>query len=1053
MSPRFPTCAWLVGALVLPPLLPPPPAVQAGLLGTQTPRLIAQTSPGGSPQVPAQVLQWRQQIQSLAEQARYAEAIPLQIQELAWVERVFGDGHPSTATSLNNLAFLHSSQGAYAKSESLFLRALAIEEKVLGLDHPDTATSLSNLAELYRIQGAYAKAELRSLRALAINEKVLGPDHPTTALSLNNLAGLYDSQGAYAKAEPLFLRALVIREKVLGPDHPDTAQSLNNLAALYDSQGAYAKAESLYLRALVIREKVLGPDHPSTATSLNNLAFLHSSQGAYAKSESLFLRALAIREKVLGPDHPDTAQSLNNLAALYENQGAYAKAEPLFLRALAIKEKALEPEHPDTATSLNNLAALYDSQGAYAKVETLYRRALAIREKALGPEHPATATSLNNLAELYRSQGAYAKAEPLLLRSLAIRENALGPEHPATATSLNNLAGLYSDKGDYAKAEPLYLRALAISEKALRPDHPTIAVSLNNLAFLYVRLGAYAKAEPLLRRGIALQSRFLQVQLPLLPQSARLAQIQALDAAWEGAFTGADRSQSAAELALFSRLNRYGLLLEIEQRQALLSRAPGPTRQLAQEIAALTSQLADVRLSAPQRQALATRRDGLEQELYRQLPALQPQIVEPSQLAKALPVEAVLVEFQRYRTFDGRQKPEQRWGPPRYLALVLTREGTPRAIDLGPAAPLDALIARALEASQAPASQRPSGSDPTQLWRQVGSQMFTPALLQLLGNAQEWILAPDGELSRVPYAVLPSPRDPQRLLADAVALRLITSGRSLVPQPAPPSPPAASRPLVLADPDYGPAPQGTTAWRPLPASRKEGEVIHEFLNATYYQQAEATTGRLTAARGPRVLHVASHGYYAGAPSQPLPVLAVPLAADGWSRSAFAGLPAARDDAMLNSAIVLAGANRHLRPEAKSPGPSALPAPGRDDDGYLTAKEAAQLQLAGTELVVLSACDTAAGSRQSGEGLYGLQRALNVAGARTSLVSLWKVDDEATAGFMQRYYRQLKQGKGRREALLAVQQEFRTKPPLAEWSDIRFWGAWQLVGDPGPLLGL
>jgi CHAT domain-containing protein len=257
---------------------------------------------------------------------------------------------------------------------------------------------------------------------------------------------------------------------------------------------------------------------------------------------------------------------------------------------------------------------------------------------------------------------------------------------------------------------------------------------------------------------------------------------------------------------------------------------------------------------------------------------------------------------------------------------------------------------------------------------------------------------------------------------------------------------------VLADPDYGPAPRGTIGWPPLPASRNEGEVIHELLNATYYEQAEATTGKLTAARAPRVLHVASHGYYAGAPSQPLPAAPLPLPADGWSRSAFAGLPASRDDAMLNSAIVLAGANRHLRPDAK-PLRLSAPPPASDDDGYLTAKEAAQLQLNGTDLVVLSACDTAAGSQQSGEGLYGLQRALNVAGARTTLVSLWKVDDGATAAFMQRYYKQLKQGKGRREALLAVQQEFRSKPPLAEWSDIRFWGAWQLVGDPGPMPGL
>jgi CHAT domain-containing protein len=778
------------------------------------------------------------------------------------------------------------------------------------------------------------------------------------------------------------------------------------------------------------------------------------SKGAYAKAEPLFLRALAIREKALGADHPDAAISLNKLAELYRNQGAYAKAEPLFLRALAIWEKALGADHPNSATSLSSLALLYQSQGFYGKAEPLYLRALAILEKALGAEHATTAFSLNNLGGLYYEQGAYAKAEPLYLRSLAIREKALVPDHPDLAINLNNLALLYYSQGAYAKAEPLYLLSLAITKKALGPDHPNTARSLNNLALLYRSQGAYTKAGPLLRRGIAAQSRFLQEQLPLLPQSARQAQIQALDAAWEVAFTGAERSPSAAELALFSRLNRYGLLLDIEQRQALLSRASSPTRQMAQEIAALTSQLADVRLSAPQRQALAARRDGLEQELYRQLPALKPQIVEPTQLAKELPVGAALVEFQRYRPFDGRQQPEQRWGPPRYLALVLTREGTTRAVDLGAAAPLDALIAKALATTEEKEEKREQGANPMALWQEVSAQIFPPALLQLLGGSKQWIVAPDGELSRIPYTALPSPQDPKRLLADAVALRLITSGRSLVPPATPSSSAPSTRPLVLANPDYGPAPAGTTPWRPLAWSKDEGRWIRNLLNSTYYEQAEATTSRLSTAQAPRVLHVASHGYYAGASSQPAPRAPVPLTfADGWTRSAFAGLPTAREDAMLNSAIVLAGANHYLRPGSLPAVPASSAGSADADDGYLTAKEAAQLQLAGTELVVLSACDTLAGAQQSGEGLYGLQRALNAAGARSTLLSLWKVDDQATYGFMQRYYELLKQGKGRMEALLAVQQEFRTNPELGRWSDPRYWAAWQLVGETGPIQGL
>ena len=521
--------------------------------------------------------------------------------------------------------------------------------------------------------------------------------------------------------------------------------------------------------------------------------------------------------------------------------------------------------------------------------------------------------------------------------------------------------------------------------------------------------------------------------------------MQALDAGWEVAFSDAERSASAAELALFSRLNRYGLLLEIEQRQAQLARAPGAPQQLAQQLAGLTTRLADVTIPEPQRQELEKRRAEMEREFYRLLPSLKPQLVEPAQVARQLPAGAVLVEFQRYQPFDGRQKPGQRWGAPRYLALVLSPAGTTRAVDLGPAAAIDPLIARALKESEA------SGGDPTELWRQVNEKVFPPALRQLLAGAKQWILAPDGELSRIPYASLPAPQDPQRRLPDTVALRLVSSGRSLLPQSTA-NAGAPSRPLVLADPDFGPAPASGRGWSRLPGTAKEGQAISQLLRADLYEQARATTAVLTSAKNPALVHVASHGYYASASDTPPPSAAPPPPAGGL-RSAIAGLPASREDAMLNSGIVLAGANRSLRPDLVPAAASSSTNPGSADDGYLTAKEAAQLQLRGTELVVLSACDTASGEQQSGEGLFGLQRALSVAGARSTLLSLWKVDDDATAFFMERYYTLLKQGKGRMEALLAVQEEFRTKPEKNAWADYRYWAAFQLVGETGPIGGL
>ncbi len=385
-------------------------------------------------------------------QGRYAEAEPLYKRALAFDEKYLGPEVPLTARSLGKLADLYRLQGRYAEAGSLYQRVVSIYEKNLGPDHSETAASINNLGLLYQIQGRYAEAEPLLNRALSIREKTLGPQHVDTAASLNDLALLHDLEGRYAEAELLHKRALAIREETLGPTHHDTSTSLNNLALLYDSQGRYAEAEPLYKRALAIEETVLGPQHPNTATSLNNLAALYQSQGRYEEAEPLLKRARAICEKALGPDHRLTAVTLNNLALLYQSQGRYAAAEPLYKRAITIREEALGPEHPDTARSLNTLADLYRLQGGYDEAEPLYERALAIREKTLGPEHPDTARSLNALADLYRVQGRYNEAETLYERALTIRESALGPEHPEKLTNLENLADLHRNLGRWSLA-------------------------------------------------------------------------------------------------------------------------------------------------------------------------------------------------------------------------------------------------------------------------------------------------------------------------------------------------------------------------------------------------------------------------------------------------------------------------------------------------------------------------------------------------------------------------------------------------------------------------
>jgi CHAT domain-containing protein/Tfp pilus assembly protein PilF len=983
-----------------------------------------------------------------SDQSSYSKAEPLYLRALEIREKALGPDHLATATSLNNLALLYDTQGDYCKAKPLYLRSLKIVEKALGLDHPNTATSLNNLALLYNNQGDYSKAETLYLRSLKILEKALGPEHPDTATSLNNLALLYSKQGDYSKAEPFYLRAFTIREKALGPNHPNTATSLNNLAMLYKTQGAYSKAEPLFLRALEIREQALGPDHPATATSLNNLALLYDTQSVYSKAEPIYLRALKISEKALGPEHPNTAASLNGLAELYYKQGAFSKAEPLFLRSLKIREKALGPDYRYTAASLSNLALLYNTKGEYSKAEPLYLRSLKIQEKALGLDHPNTATSLNNLALLYNNHGDYSKAETLYLRSLKILEKALGPEHPDTATSLNNLALLYYTQGDYSKAEPLYLRSLKIRERVLGPDHPDTVTSLIELALHYKTQGGYSKSTPLLRQGLTNEITLIQREAPFLARKDREAFVESFGSAYEITFTEAGRDAESTNLALFARLNRQGLLQEIEQRQTLLASLPGPQQSLGEEFRALTRRLASASISPEKRQALRQRQEDLEKELYRLIPKLKPRLVQVEQVAAALPVAGALVEYQRFHLFDVSKPLKEKWGEARFLALILKPDGSVTAVDLGQAAVLESAI------QEARSQTIQCFADSSSPWASISELLLSP-LLPHLDESRLWFFSLDGELHRIPLHILPLPNKPDHLLVDAVSLRLVSSGRDLLSElftsERSTSPGTA---LVVADPAFDLKP-GTASpqdpdsinqqlrsrdmaifhsWEPLPGTAKEGRKVAELLAAQLLTGCDATTLAVQKANRPRVLHIATHGFF-------LPDQTEQLQTQPWLSPDRSHLMASfiGEDPMLRSGLVLAGANHRA-------------ADPDEDDGLLTALEAVHLDLQGTELVTLSACDSGSGDIRTGEGVYGLQRAFIVAGAGSLLLSLWPVPDDATCAFMLHFYTHLKEGFGRYEALIAVQREFRKHENIV-WRHPYYWGAWQLIGDGSPTEGL
>jgi CHAT domain-containing protein/tetratricopeptide (TPR) repeat protein len=932
------------------------------------------------------------------------------------------------AERLNQQAIELYQQGKYNEAISLAEKALAIRKKVLEENHLDVATSLNNLAQLYDSQGRYSEAEPLYKEALAIRKKQLGDNHPDTAQSLNNLAILYKKQGRYSEAEPLYKQALAIYKTQVGDNHPSTATSLNNLAELYRVQGRYREAEPLFKEALAISKKQLGDNHPSTATSLNNLATLYYSQGRYSEAEPLYKEALAIWKKQLGDNHPLTATSLNNLAELYEVQGRYAEAEPLYKEALAISKKQLGDNHPDTARSLNSLAGLYESQGRYSEAEPLYKQALAIRKKQLGDNHPDTATSLNNLALLYHSQGRYSEAEPFYKEALAIWKKQLGDNHPSTASSLNNLAGLYRVQGRYSEAEPLYQQALAISKKQLGDNHPDTARSLNNLTVLYESQDDIPHAIEFSSQGIAVQEYNLSENLNIGDEKQKRDYINTVLGTTYSIISlnlqSAPNNPEATHLALKTILQRKGRILDVltNSLQILRQQINDPESQtLLEQLIQKQTQLSNLTFQKPEtikspeihRQQLINLQaetQQLEDKLSRRSAEFrnlsQPITLEAIQ--KLIPTNAALVEIVRYQPFNPKAtKDSEKFGKPHYAVYLLFPNGEIKAKDLGEAQPIDDNVIafrRNLADNKTPISQLQKSA------RQLDEKLTQP-IRQLLGNTKTLLLSPDSALNLIPFEALVDENN--QYLVENYQITYLTSGRDLLRQ----KEKFASRqpPLIMANPLYNQTGQkialnpnstrsinlADSVFSPLEGTKSEAEAVKKLLpKATVLTQAQATENALKQVKRPNILHIATHGFFLesinnknenqrnnkneGERNSPLQIDENPL---------------------LRSGLVFAGVK-----VSKSAG----------DDGVLSALEATNLNLVGTKLVVLSACDTGNGDATTGEGVYGLRRALVIAGSESQLISLWKVSDSATKDLMIAYYQRLKNGEGRSEALRQTQ---------------------------------
>jgi CHAT domain-containing protein/tetratricopeptide (TPR) repeat protein len=818
---------------------------------------------------------------------------------------------------------------------------------------------------------------------------------------------------------PLLVALFVVNCVALGSE--EHRSSLNKQVSELTDAGKYSEALPLAKEALAETEADLGANDVEVAKAANNLGWLLQAQGDYTAARPQFERALKINESVLGADNPEVATCLNNLASLMSFQGDYAAAKPLYERALAINEKALGAEHIDVAKSLNNLAVTMEALRKPEQAQALYERALSIADKQ-GAESIDVANSLNNLASIFVSQEKVAEARPLLERALQIKQKILGEDHPDLGESLNNLAMVVKRQGDLDAAKPLLERALKIYEATEGPEHLDVATTLNNLGEIDWYQKNYDQARERFLRGAKIVNSHIENVLPALSIAEQRAFLDSRVPGEISLLLSTCREGSSLERAYDYVYKWKGLLinsLRTQREIARLGKQPAhqaPVRAL-QEVREKIARWYQEAGNAPydewkaENDQLTARKEDLERQLIREVkPGSVSDVLAAKsamEFAKFLKADEAFVDVYRYQSV-GPENPEGQ----RYVAVISLPGKPAQLADLGEAKVTDALIrawrkevlVRNLAAAQ---------------WEDLAEHVWKPVAAALpAGPTRVW-LSPDSELSRLPWHVFlqGDTRRAGSMLAQVDSARELAIIRVAAPDTV-----AVEHPVILiaGGIDFGgkmPQLPGTvTEIGEIRQMAQQQGMLVKFLSVK-----EPSKQRIIPLlSNSHYVHLATHGFFAKEP-------AVERSS---SRSITLKPREVSPTGPMRNPLVESGI-------ALADGPSGP---------YLTAEELLGLDLQHCKLMTLSACETGLGEEVTGQGVMGLRAAIMAAGAKTILMSLWKVPDAPTLKIMDLFYKNLwgkhmPPVKALAQAQDAVRNEQfdRYKAPVN-------WAPWVLVGE-------
>jgi CHAT domain-containing protein/tetratricopeptide (TPR) repeat protein len=903
----------------------------------------------------------------------------------------------SYSNSLYNLMYINLQAGNYAKAGQYADEVIVVDKKVHDVSSADYAATIYSVADIYIQLNRFDDAE-KILKSTIKRqpEKSIG-----MGTLYNRLGDLYTYIGQFSKAQQSLETSLDILFDAAGENSAEYISAAINLGSLYMSQGKFPDAEEIFEVAL----NQINPSELAYTTVLNNQALVYQSLGQLDKSESIFQKIKVLDSAAYGITHPSYAITLSNLGQVLNAERKYKEAEVVIKTALDILKKNDEVNTSSYAIKLNNLARVYMESGQPQKAIPTLEQALAIHKKTVTENHPEYALTLFNLGVANWKAGKPDIAIKHLKTSAAIRGKVLGKKHPKYAESIQKIAEFQWMQKQIAEAKQSFGEVFENYYFQIDETFPGLTEEeksrfyYNNIKDGFEKFNSFAVANS--KDNPALTGDMFNYQI-----NTKGAIMYATEKVREAITNSNDSTLTKLFEAWHNEKEQiaryYSQNQDSKSLDSMMMKADAMEKELTRRSATFASQFA--------------RKKYVWQDIQK--------ILKPGEAA---------VEVLRFKKYipDASGNFSQ---DVTYALLIVTPETTtPQIVVMEKGNDLESKFLKFYH-----------NSIRYNLEDHYSFKNYFEPLADALKkyNITKFYFSPDGVYNQININTVQNPFT-QKYLLDEYDITLLTNTKELL-EPSKKDQ-TVQDPILIGFPKFNLAKttteaaakpartrggitrgmrglmrlmRGSEGISELPGTQKEISEISKLFakQPTIYLEQQATEDVTKQVNNPAYLHIATHGYF----------LEDEESLAGGNNKQYVANP------LLKAGLIMAGAENFLR--------TGEPINDAGDDGILTAYEAMNLKLDNTRLVVLSACETGLGEVKNGEGVYGLQRALKLAGTQSIVMSLWSVDDDATQELMSTFYKELIATGDQHVSFRTAQQKIKDK-----YKTPFYWGAFVMVG--------